>query len=82
MNIGEVAAPATRDQNFLAGTARVIEHGDAAPALAGFDGAHQARCSSAENQCVEMVDHARTEYLSGLSRVISCDMGGTPEAVP
>ena len=31
----------------------LISGGDAASALTGFDGAHQACCASAENQCIE-----------------------------
>jgi len=37
----------------------VLEHSDAAPALASFDGAHQARRAAAENECIEGMDHHR-----------------------
>ena len=40
VNIGEVAASAAGDQNFLAAAVGVLENGDAPPALPRFDGAH------------------------------------------
>jgi len=40
MDVGEVAASAAGDEDFFADAVGVIEKGDAASALAGFDGAH------------------------------------------
>ncbi len=40
MNVGEVAASSAGDEDFFADAVGVIEKGDAASALAGFDGAH------------------------------------------
>jgi predicted HD phosphohydrolase len=57
VEVGEVAASATGDQNFLAQPVGVLEHRDAASTLAGFDGAHQAGCATAENHCIEGVGH-------------------------
>ncbi len=57
MKVGEVAASAAGDQNFLAEPVGVFEHGDAAATLAGFDGAHQAGCAAAENDCIEGLSH-------------------------
>ena len=57
VEVGEVAAAAAGDENLLAQAVGVFEHGDAASALAGLDGAHQARCAAAENQCVEVMGH-------------------------
>ena len=57
VEVGEVAATAAGDENFFAEPVGVVEDGDAASALAGFDGAHQARCAAAENQCVEVMSH-------------------------
>ena len=53
MEVGEVAAAAAGDENFFAETVGVVEDGDAASALAGLDGAHEARSAAAENECVE-----------------------------
>ena len=53
MQIGEIAASAAGDQDLLAQPVGVFEYGDAAAALAGLDGAHQASRAAAENQCVE-----------------------------
>src|SRR5271163_3462061 len=57
MKVGEVAASAAGDQNFLAQLTSMFEHGDAAAALAGFDGAHQACRATAENECIEGMGH-------------------------
>jgi hypothetical protein len=57
VQVSEVATSAAGDQNFLAEAIRVFENGDAASALAGFDGAHQAGCAATENESVEGMDH-------------------------
>ena len=53
VEVGEVAASAAGDEDFLAEAVGVFEDGDAASALAGFDGAHEAGGSATEDQCVE-----------------------------
>ena len=53
VEVGEIAAAAAGDENFLAQPVGVFEDRDAASALARFDGAHQAGCAATENQCVE-----------------------------
>ena len=40
MNVGEIAASAARDEDFLADAVGVFKDGDAASALTGFGGAH------------------------------------------
>jgi hypothetical protein len=60
MKVGEVAASAARDKDLLAQPVGVLDHGDAAAALAGFDGAHQACRAAAENECVEGMGHEVT----------------------
>jgi hypothetical protein len=40
VDVCEVAASSTGDEDFLADAVGVFEDGDAAPALAGFDCAH------------------------------------------
>ena len=40
INVGEVAASAAGDEDFFADALGVFQNGDAASALAGFDGAH------------------------------------------
>ena len=64
-DVGEIAAAAAGDENLFAQTVGVFENRDAASALAGLDGTHQARCAAAENQCVEMMGHVGTAYPSG-----------------
>jgi hypothetical protein len=57
MKVGEIAASAAGDQDFLAQAIRVFEHGDAAAALAGFDSAHESCGASSENECIEGMGH-------------------------
>jgi hypothetical protein len=65
VEVGEIAASAAGDEDFFAETVGVVEEGDAAVVASGFDGAHQACCAAAEDECVERVDHVRTAYLRG-----------------
>jgi hypothetical protein len=53
VEVGEIAAASAGDEDFFAEAVGVFEDGDAASALAGFNGAHEACCPAAENQCVE-----------------------------
>jgi dolichol kinase len=57
MKIGEVAASASGDEDLFPESVCVIEYGDAAATLAGFDGAHQSGGASAENEGVEGMGH-------------------------
>ncbi len=57
MQVGEVAAAAAGDQDFLADAIGVFEHGDAASAFAGGNGAHQAGRASAQHYRVIGMDH-------------------------
>src|SRR5215467_9221090 len=59
MQVGEVASPAAGDQDLFADTLGPLQHGHAASALAGFNGAHQAGCSGAENDYVETLHKKR-----------------------
>ena len=51
--VGEVAAPAARDQDLAADLGVALEHEHAAPALAGLDRAHQAGRAAADHDHVE-----------------------------
>jgi hypothetical protein len=53
MQVGKVAAPAAGDQNLFADALGPLQHGHAASALAGFNGAHQAGRAAAENDYIE-----------------------------
>ena len=55
MEIGEVAAAATGDEDLLAESVGSLENGDTAAALTGFDGAHQTGGAAAEDQSVKGV---------------------------
>src|ERR1700716_810838 len=52
MNVCEIAAASARDENLFAQPVRMVEYSDAASALAGFDGAHQASGAAAKDQCI------------------------------
>jgi len=58
VKVGEIAASAAGDQDFLSEAIGVFEDGDAAAALAGFDGAHQSGRAASENECIEGVDQS------------------------
>jgi hypothetical protein len=53
MNVREVAATSAGDEDFFADAVGMIEKGDAASALAGFDGAHESGGACAEDEGVE-----------------------------
>jgi hypothetical protein len=55
MDVGEVAAAAAGDENFLAQAIGAFEYRDATSASTSLDGAHQAGGASTKNQCVEGV---------------------------
>ncbi len=59
VQVGEVAAPAAGDQDLFADALGPLQHGHAAPAPAGFNGAHQAGCSAAENDHVKTLHRKR-----------------------
>src|SRR5579872_767689 len=53
MNVGEVTSAAAGDQNFFSATVRAFQESNATPTFSGFDGAHQAGGTTAENKDVE-----------------------------
>jgi ATP-binding cassette subfamily F protein uup len=55
MNIGEIATASAGDQNFLANAIGMFKHGDAPPAFASLDRAHESGRAAAENQSVKVV---------------------------
>jgi hypothetical protein len=55
--VGEIAAAAAGDEDFLADAVRVFEDSDAAAALSGFDGAQQSRCAATKNKHIEFAIH-------------------------
>jgi hypothetical protein len=54
VDVGEVAAAASGDEDLAAGQATVVEQGYAAAALAGNGGAHEACGSGSEDDGVEL----------------------------
>ena len=58
VQVGEIAAAAAGDQDFLADSIGAFEHQDAPSALAGFDGTHQAGSACSENDDVVFLIHA------------------------
>jgi hypothetical protein len=55
VKVGEVAASAAGDQDFLAQAVGMLEDRDAATALASFDGAEESRGAGAEDEGVKIV---------------------------
>ena len=55
IDVGEIAAPAAGDQDFLAGPIGTLDQRDAPPALASLDGAHEPRSPSAKNKNIEFL---------------------------
>jgi hypothetical protein len=53
MEIGEVAASAAGDQDFLSELSGTLQDGHAATALSRLDGAHESGGSGAENEDVK-----------------------------
>ena len=53
MEIGEIAAASSGDENLLADAIGVLNYGDTAPTFGGFDGAHQTGGAGAENDYIE-----------------------------
>ena len=59
VQVGEIAAAAAGDQDFLADAVRAFEHQNAPPALARFHGTHQPGGAGSENDDVVFPIHAR-----------------------
>jgi hypothetical protein len=57
VQIREVAAAATGDQDLFADAIGPLQYSNASSASSGFDGAHQAGRARAENHNVERVLH-------------------------
>ena len=58
VSIGEIAATAAGDANFLAEGLSVVKQRDFAPALTGTRCAKQASSASADDDCVEVLGHS------------------------
>jgi hypothetical protein len=59
MDVGEIAAASTGDENFLADAIGTLQNGDTPPAFPGFNGAKQASRPGAKNQSVKPVVQGR-----------------------
>ena len=64
--VGEIAAAATGDQDFLADSIRAFEYQNTPAPLAGFHGTHQAGSAASENDDVVFPIHAGMS-LAGLA---------------
>src|ERR1019366_4571426 len=74
VQIGEIAAAAARDQNFLADAIRVFEDQDASSARAGFDGTHQPGRTGSQNDGVVSLIHAGTSLTGPCGSGVSSDI--------
>src|SRR5580765_5910978 len=70
VNIGEVTAAATRDQDLLPETVCVLKNRNSASTFSGLDRAHQAGRASSENQCVKFLDHDRSHVKETQARQV------------
>ena len=67
MEIGEIAAASTGDEDFLADFFGVLEKQNSPAAFTGFNGAEEARGAGADNDCVEIGQNvASLRMLAGL----------------
>jgi hypothetical protein len=57
MQVGKVAAPAAGDEDLFADTLGPLQDSHAPSTPAGFNGAHQAGRSGAENDYIELELH-------------------------
>jgi hypothetical protein len=57
MKVGEIAAAAAGNENFLADAVRVFEDRGAAAAFSGFDGAQQSRRAATKYKHIELAFH-------------------------
>jgi hypothetical protein len=55
MDVGEVAAASAGDEDFLADAVGMLENGDAAATLGGFDGTEEAGCAGPDYQDVVLM---------------------------
>lgn len=68
MKVSKVAAASAGDENLFPQAVGVFEHSDAAPAFSRFDGAHQASCATADNDCIEGASHGRSHVEQAQAR--------------
>lgn len=79
VEVGEITAAATGDQNLLADAIRAFQYQDTPAPLASFDGTHQAGSACSENDDVVVLFHAETR-LAGASvarGLITAGIAGT-----
>jgi hypothetical protein len=57
MDVREVASTTAGDQDLLSDPLRMVEQGDATASFSGFDGAHQAGGTGAQDDYVVGVFH-------------------------
>ena len=62
VDVGEIAAAAAGDKNFLPQPLGAFEDGHPPPPLARFDGAHQSGSAAAENQSVIFMDQEKEAH--------------------
>ena len=66
MQIGEIAAATSGNENLLSNALGMLQHRDAPSAFGGFDGAHQPRGAGAENYDIKSVDQGSEESQTGI----------------
>src|SRR5262249_10821899 len=57
VQVSEVASPTSGNQDLFANAPGTFEHSNALFAFSGFDGAHEAGCSTTENDDIKFVRH-------------------------
>ena len=72
IDIGEITAASTRDENLLPPTVRMLEHRNTPAAFTSYDGTHQSRSASANYDRVipihiDSLGHAGISFFLSLS---------------
>jgi hypothetical protein len=80
VEVGEVAAPAAGDEDFLAGGVAMFEHSDTTAAAAGMDGAHESGGACAKDEYVDL-GHVRSSNNLACMR-FSCLDTAQPDRFP
>jgi hypothetical protein len=63
VQVGEVAAASAGDEDLLARPLGALEDRDTASAAAGFDGGHEARSATAEDEDIETVGIHGADFI-------------------
>jgi hypothetical protein len=73
MQVGEIAAPAARDQNLFTDARGALQHGHAPSSFAGFDRAHQPGSAGAKYHHIVRMTVFLTHFKKSCAdRTLAC----------